>query len=241
MKHDNTHISSQDLQGDDRIESFLRGEMSASEEAAFKSELHSDEQMRSHAVASAHLVKAMSHVGQAHDTDVKEAWGAIGRDEARSIAARPLAQRRHVAWMRVLSIAASILVLVVVGYRYNDYRVTTGLGRDYATAFVTESTALRGAENTAAATQLNRLFASVQRGTDLDATISRLSVLWQVASLSTYNDYTDYASLIGWNLAIAQLKNNDRAQARATLTRLAAATDNAAIRAKSTELLKKLQ
>ena len=60
--------------------------------------------------------------------------------------------------------------------------------------------------------------------------------------METYNDYTDYAPQIGWNLAIAYLKDNDKDNAMAVLTKLEGiAEDGTAIKNKCIELINKLK
>ena len=60
--------------------------------------------------------------------------------------------------------------------------------------------------------------------------------------METYNDYTDYAPQIGWNLAIAYLKDNDKAKAITVLNKLESiAEDGTAIKNMCTELNDKLK
>lgn len=88
---------------------------------------------------------------------------------------------------------------------------------------------------------MSRLFASVRSGKRLPVVQDWLSKLWKLSLQPTYNDYTPYSSLIGWNLAIAYLKNNDKTRAREVLTVLASHADSDAVRAKAAELLAKLE
>ena len=81
----------------------------------------------------------------------------------------------------------------------------------------------------------------MKSGKRLPVVQDRLSKLWKLSLQPTYNDYTPYSSLIGWNLAIAYLKNNDKTHAREVLTVLASHADSDAVRAKAAELLAKLE
>jgi CHAT domain-containing protein len=56
-----------------------------------------------------------------------------------------------------------------------------------------------------------------------------------------YNDYTNYSSLIGWNLAIAYLKDNDKSAARDILTQFAIKSDNVAVQEKAKEVMGKME
>lgn len=144
--------------------------------------------------------------------------------------------------IRLASVAACLLVLVVAGYKYYDYHKVTSLGDKYAAVFVSQQQPSRGAENANAVRELSRLYGNVQRGQDLDSTIYRLSLLWELANMETYNDYTNEAPYIGWNLAIAHLKNNDKQAAIVVLSRLASsARINPEVRGEAEKLLEKLR
>jgi hypothetical protein len=59
--------------------------------------------------------------------------------------------------------------------------------------------------------------------------------------METYNDYTDYSSEIGWNLAIAYLKDNNKKDAKIVLEKLIGITEKgSAVNGKAKELLEKL-
>lgn len=92
------------------------------------------------------------------------------------------------------------------------------------------------------AKDLQALYANVQEGKDLDKTTRRLSVLWELSVMKTYNDYTNEAPYIGWNLAIAYLKDNNKEEAKTVLTKLLQTTESgSAVNGKAKELLKKLK
>ena len=73
--------------------------------------------------------------------------------------------------------------------------------------------------------KLERLFKNVQGNTDLAGTIHELSLCWELSIMETYNDYTDHSAEIGWNLAIAYLKDNDKKGALAVLAKMATLYD----------------
>ena len=56
---------------------------------------------------------------------------------------------------------------------------------------------------------------------NLDGAIHELSLCWELSTMETYNDYTDYSAEIGWNLAIAYLKDNNKKDALAVLEKMA--------------------
>lgn len=240
MKNDRD-ISRVDLLDEERINSFLRGEMSSEEETLFMDELKSNEELRNEAVATARMAKAMKTVGEENDSLVKEALLTSDEHDIEMIVNNVTRKRSKVLTLRILSVAASILILVISGWHYYDYRVTTGLGNEYEMMFESSSF-VRGADTGSVEKELNILFAKVKSGDDSDNTIKRLSLLWELSTMETYNDYTDYAPQIGWNLAIAYLKDNDKGNAIAVLTKLEGiAEDGTAITIKCQELINKLK
>lgn len=75
----------------------------------------------------------------------------------------------------------------------------------------------------------------------MDAAIRDLSSYWNLSTKEFYNDYTDYSAEIGWYLAIAHLKNNDKKNAKVVLEKLVASTEkDSVVNKKAKELLKRL-
>ena len=103
-----------------------------------------------------------------------------------------------------------------VGFKTYDYYDTTSLGREYANTFPI-STIIRGETNTDVETELAILFNNVVESKDLDNTTSRLATLWELSKQDTYNDYTDYAPYIGWNLAVGYLEDYEKSKAKEVL------------------------
>ena len=253
-------ITSDGLTDVELIERFLCGNMDADEEARFMASLNADEQRRSKAIAMAYLVKAMKAEGSRHDRQLIQAMSSLDRSDVAQVAARaaggpaivaagghaPAAGRHKkgkllYGFITTLSVVAAIVIVFWGSRYYIDYRYTTRLADEYATAFVMEPAATRGTGDEEVARTMSRLFASVRSGKRLPVVQDRLSKLWKLSLQPTYNDYTPYSSLIGWNLAIAYLKNNDKTRAREVLTVLASHADSDAVRAKAAELLAKLE
>ena len=240
MKNDRD-ISRVDLLDEERINSFLRGEMSTEDETLLMDELKSNEELINKAVATARMAKAMRTVGEENDSLVKEALLTSDEHDIEMIVNYVTRKRSKVLTLRILSVAASILILVISGWHYYDYRVTTGLGNEYEMMFESSSF-VRGVDTGSVEKELNILFAKVKSGDDSDNTIKKLSLLWELSTMETYNDYTDYAPQIGWKLAIAYLKDNDKGNAIAVLTKLEGiAEDGTAITIKCQELINKLK
>lgn len=233
------------LEQDDRITLFLKGKMPPQEEQVFMQELNNNPELKTRAIALARLVKGMKEVGKTQDENVIGAILATDENDVKSVARNATTRKAKVVPMRTmakwLSMAASILLVVWLGIGYHDYRTTTGLGEEYGTQFTT-SQLTRGAEEpTEVDTRLAQLFDNVANKKDLDNTLHELSLCWELSTQETYNDYTDFAPEIGWNLAIGYLKDNNRKQAKAVLEKLIEiAPEGTAIGDKVSELMKRM-
>ena len=146
--------------------------------------------------------------------------------------------RRVSSW---LAIAASLVGVVWLGIGYYNYQHTTGLGAQFDNAFPS-SMIVRGAETPSEAEKkLEQLFTNVKENKNIEEAIHELSLCWELSAMETYNDYTDFSTEIGWNLAIAYLKDNDRKGAKKVLERLVKISEEgSAISKKANELLNKL-
>lgn len=238
MKLDINKIDNRLLEEDDRIASYLKGQMSGEEEQAFLQELEEKPDLKERAIIMARLVKGLKEVGTAQD---KETIGAILASSKQGVvnatknaiqkttAAQPtttkfFSMRKPAAW---LSIAASLVFIVWLGTGYNNYRNITGLGEEYGnSSFTTEMITRGSATYSDTEKKLEKLFKNVQDNTDLDGTIHEMSLCWELSTMESYNDYTDYSAEIGWNLAIAYLKGNDKKEALAVLAKMATLYDS---------------
>ena len=272
MIKDINNIDPMLLEQDDRIEAYLKGHMSADEEQLFLKELEEKPELKEKAIVTARLIKGLKKVGTEQDRDIMGAFLASSKQGVETVAknttqieeaayvsdkiamerkedsrnaddapqkSKTISIRKASTW---LSIAASLVFIVWLGFEYIDYRGTTGLGEEYGNAF-TSSMIARGADShTDAEKKLESLFTNVKNGNNLEDAIHELSLLWELSTMETYNDYTDYSSEIGWNLAIAYLKDNNKKDASVVLEKLVAQTESGnAIHAKAIELLEKLK
>ena len=221
--NDNENIfQEKDILNDERISRFLQGKMDTDEEAAFMEEMKNNDDLRNQAIAQARLVKGMKQV----DEELKDAFRQSDEQTIRRIANKAVGNKKHSA--RWLAIAASIVFVVFVGFKSYDYYDTTSLGREYANTFPI-STIIRGEANIDVDTEITILFNNIAEGKDLDNTTSRLKTLWELSKQDTYNDYTDYAPYIGWNLAIGYLRNYEKTMARNVLYEMETMYDNETI------------
>lgn len=213
MNDNENSVQEKDLLNDERISRYMKGVMNADEESAFMEELKNNEDLRNQTIAQARLVKGMKQV----DEELKDAFRQSDEQTIRRIANKAIGIKKHSA--RWLAIAASIVFIVFVGFKSYDYYDTTSLGREYANTFPV-STIIRGETNADVDTELTTLFNNVAEGKDLDNTTSRLKTLWELSKQDTYNDYTDYAPYIGWNLAIGYLEDYEKTKAKDVLNEM---------------------
>ena len=211
---------------EERINRYLHGEMSSEEESVFEADLQKDNALKQQAESMARIVKGMEVVGKEHDKQLLEKMKASSGKKTSSL--------------RWISIAASIALVFTVSYFVYDYSATTRLGKEYAYAFPV-SEVIRGEEDEDVVNTLTLLFDNVANGKDLDNTIKQLEELWALAQSDTYNGYTTYEPYIGWNLAIAYLRNYDKKEAKVVLEQLQTTyPEGTAIGDEVSTLLKKL-
>ena len=210
MNKNEIKIQETGLLNDERITRFMQGQMNVDEESAFMAELKNNEVLRSQAIAQARLVKGMKQV----DDELKEIIRSTDEQTVRRLASETTIRKKQTA--RWLAIAASVALIFFVGFKSYDYYNTTSLGKKYAHTFPV-SCIIRGEDNPDVEAKLTTLFNNIAEGKDLDDTISRLEALWELSKQDTYNDYTDYAPYIGWNLAVGYLQDYEKEKAQVVL------------------------
>lgn len=211
---------------EERINRYLHGEMSSEEESVFEADIQKDDILRKQAESMARIVKGMEVIGNEHDKQLLEKMKASSGKKTSSL--------------RWISIAASIALVFTVSYFVYDYSATTRLGKEYAYAFPV-SEVIRGEEDEDVVNTLTLLFDNVANGKDLDNTIKQLEELWALAQSDTYNGYTTYEPYIGWNLAVAHLRNHDKREAKNLLEEMAKMyPEGTALGDKVIELINKL-
>lgn len=250
MIKDANIIDSKLLEEDDRIAAYIKGQLSTEEEQLFLKELEENPELKEKAIVTARLVKGLKQVGEEQDNDICRAFLASSEQGVETVTKQVTHQRAKKIPIRKVStwiaVAASVVCIVWIGIDYADYKHTTGLGEEYANDFPSDvpSGAIARGEDTSdeAHIKMKELFASVKKGEDLDEAIHELTLYWKYSNMETANDYTDYSAEIGWYLAIAYLKNNNKEEAKKILEKMETLDDiKPNIEKKVRELLKKLQ
>lgn len=210
---------------DERIESFLRGTMSAEEEAVFKQEIKNSPELRSRAIAMASLIKGI----RANEAE-KE------KTVLNSVEKNNKSKMRPVLWW-ACSIAAVFAIIFGV-YKDRRYRMLDSTISPYYTQYdVADIT--RGETDSVAIAHLYSLFNQIPEKRNVAAIIRELESIYN----SIDNDYTYYpfANDIFWNLALAYVKNDEIDKAILVLEKLKRENPETPLAVKVQELLKKIK
>ncbi len=208
---------------DERIETFLRGEMTTEEETAFKQEIKSNSELRNRAMVMTSLIQGL----QAQNTVKEEA--IINESTAKS-------RVRPILWWAT-SIAAVFAVFFGI-YKDHWYRMLDATVSPYYTEY-DMSDISRGDMDSATIAHLYDLFIQIQENRNVSNIIKELEPIYK--SLDDNFTYNAYANDIAWNLALAYVKDDQIDNAITILQKLKADNTDTPIYNKADELIKKLQ
>lgn len=211
MKEYKDDTISQRLSDDERILTYLEGKMNEDEEKSFIDDLRSNPQLKDAAIVQAQLIKGMKDA----DEELINAFKNADEITIRRLSIPHKIINVH-TW---LAVAASVIIIIFVGFKGYDYYHVVNVGKQYAGEFII-SDIVRGNEDLEVQKELKSLFTNVKNGTEIPTTIGQLEVLWAKANEDTYNDYTNYASYIGWYLAVAYLQDYQRNKAEQCINKL---------------------
>ncbi len=232
---------------DEMLSRYMKGQMTDDEEVTFKQLLKENDTFRNKAIATARLVQAMDQVGRDNDNETIKSIRDVSLSDVEKISAkvcgtstkphRILIFRRFVL---PFSAAASILLCVFGGYKYYKYSQVTSLGSEYLTYFPASEFS-RG-ESDDIENKLNEFYSNIETKRYLDMTINELKIMWDESLSDSYNDYTEHMPEIGWLLANAYLRNNDKSQSIEVLDVLINEyPDSTAMGNKARELKRKIE
>lgn len=225
---------------DARLELFLKNKMTKEESNIFLGELQDNPDLRERAQAMVAAIKNMKELkyerGQRVASRIEQVSERSFREAAQLPKKTMAISLRSIVRM---SIAACFIgVISFGGYRYYIYNETVALGNSYYAAIPTELV-VRDADDVSS--QLTLLFNNVKDGNDLDNTILKLQEKFSQAISEDYNDYTNYINDIGWNLAIAHLKDGERDDAIKTLELLISHTESDIVIEKCKKLIEEIK
>ena len=208
---------------DEQIESFLRGEMTAEEEMAFKQDIRQNPELRNQVKATASLIK-----GLRNQNSVKE------KSIIRETAAKP--KVRQLLWWACS--AAAVLVISFGIYKDHRYHVLDATVSPYYIQY-DMSDISRGDVDSITITHLYGLFSQIQENRSISDIIKELEPIY--TSFDKDFTYNAYANDIAWNLALAYVKDDQIDKAITILQKLKADNPDTPIYNKADELIKKLQ
>ena len=207
---------------DERIEAFLRGEMTAKEEAIFKQEIRQNPELRSRTMAMTSLIKGLQDKNSARET-------TIIKENTTKSRVRPL-----LYW--ACSIAA-VFAIVFGVYKDHRYRTLEATVSPYYTEY-DMSDVSRGDLDSAKITHLYSLFTQIQENRSVSDIIKELEPIYN--SFDADFTFSAFANDIAWNLALAYVKDDQIDKAISILQKLKADNPDTPIYNKADELIKKL-
>lgn len=201
----------------DNIEKYLKGQLTAEEEKAFREQLKNDKAFRDEVLATALMIKQMKLQNQEKERAILE--------ESRKLA---IARARRRWIYRISSIAAVLIIgFFAVKPIYFNYKSGQMISQNYAQWSPREEGAtsrgeVQAGDNVVA--ELTELFDNVGKGKDMKNTTNRLEKALQKSA--TNYDYYQYSDDIIWYLALAYIQNNQFSEARTELNKIIQSGDS---------------
>jgi hypothetical protein len=193
----------------ERIERFLREQMSPEENDAFLNDLKNDKDLREEAQMMALMIKEMK------EEQIKQS-GKLTEDvlaeEKQAKTARIISMVR---WP--LSIAAMFILIFGATLLWNRQSDTDALFTEYYSSYTLQGES-RGSDSEVEK-ELAMLFNQVGTEKDISTVIDKLQKIYD--SVDSEYEYRLYADDIAWYLALAYLKDNKPGKAKELLKPLA--------------------
>lgn len=213
------------IEFEDELMRFLRKEMTAHEEEAFAELLKSNEQLREHAISIARLAKGLKKTGSEKDNNIIRNLDNADEKSIKKVVDHAIKSNKQSntlkikPWFYSFSVAASIALIIFASFKYYNYKQTLALGEEYEMTFTLDNLT-RGGDDEATKKEIIALCDNIHNRIDLENSIAKLEHMWAESTSDYYNVYTDYSTEIGYTLAIAHLKNNDKEKAKTVLEKL---------------------
>ena len=214
---------------DERIESFLRGTMSAKEEGEFKQEIKSNPELRSRAMEMTALVKGL----HTHESN-RENMLINSITANQSVVANKGTRRYSFLWWACS--AAAVCVIFFNIFKAQRYRTLDDTISPYYTNIPDSP---RGDTDSVTVAHLYSLFGQIQKQRNVTNVIKELETIY--ASRELVQTYHSYSNDIALYLALAYVKDDQIDKAIPILEKLKEDNPDTPIYLKADELLKKLQ
>lgn len=194
----------------ERIEKFLRDQMSEEESEAFIHDLECDDELREQAQITALMIKDLQERQAQRDAEIIE---------------EVLASKKKDKIIRMvrytLSLAAMFVLVFGAVTLWNRQSDTDALFAQYYTTY--DQTLARGGDDEAIKKELAELYNKIGAEKDLTPIITRLQTIFDgiQANNDEYADYSYYENDIAWYLALAYIKDHNVGKAKELLKPLA--------------------
>ncbi len=238
---------------DERIEAYLRGEMSAEDEVAFKKEIRQNPELRNRAMAMTSLIKGLQAQETAFKQKIKSNSELRNRDiamisfnnglqtqktdkKASIIKGSTAKSKVRSILLWVTSIAAVFAIIFGI-YKDHRYRMLDATVSPYYTEYDMNDIS-RGDVDSATVTHLYNLFSQIPKNRSMSDIIKELEPIYH--SLDDDFTYNAYANDIAWSLALAYIKDDQIDKAIPILEKLKADNPNTPIFLKAQKLLKRI-
>lgn len=202
----------------ERIERYLRAQMTPEENDSFLNDLRNDKELREEAQMMALLIKEMKEEQAKLDEAITKEILASEVPAAASEVPAAAKTIRLVKWIG--SIAAMFIILFGANQMYTSYKID----RVYETYYAPYDASLaRGGDDEAIKQELAELYNKVGTEESVTSVISRLQTIYDgIQSASDdYADYSYYENDIAWYLALAYIKDHNLDKAKGLLKPLA--------------------
>lgn len=207
---------------DERIDAFIRGEMTTGEEATFKRDIQSNPELRDHVMVSLALIRSI------RSQKATEEQNIIQKYSEKRI-------RSMVIW--ACSIAA--VFAIIFGYsKDNRYNELSAIVSPYYAEYSMDDIS-RGDTDSAAVAHLYTLFNNIKKQRYMTNIIAELEPIY--VSLDTNFTYNAYANDIALNLALAYIKDDQIDKAILVLKKLEEDNSDTPIAVSAQEILKKIK
>lgn len=207
----------------ERIERFLREQMSPEENEAFLNDLRSDKDLREEAQMMALMIKEMKEEQTRQSEKLTE---DVLAEEKQAKNAKIISMVR---WP--LSIAAMFILIIGATLLWNRQSDADALFNEYYQPYVVQGES-RGGEDLAIKEELSSLFNKVGTEDDVTPIINRLQIIYDkiLSNNVDYAEYSNYEPDIVLYLALAYIKTNDLDKAKKLLKPYAENGDDDAIK-----------
>jgi hypothetical protein len=205
----------------ERIEKYLREQMTPEENEAFLNDLKSDKELREEAQMMALLIKEMKEELAKQDE-------AIANEILASKEKSTAKTTQLVKWIG--SIAAMFILIFGATTLWNRPSNTEVLFNEYYTPFVYQPDRSGGDETIKK--ELAELYDKVGTEKDITPIIARLQTIYDgiQSNSNDFADYSYYENDIAWYLALAYIKDNNLDKAKEILQPLVDNNDAEAIK-----------